>query len=495
MTSDTDLADASEPEQDEKQELDLTIDIASPSACQRHVTVTVSRTDIDRYFDEAYSEMMPKANIPGFRPGRAPRKLVESHFRKDVAEQIKGSLLLDSMTQVTEGETFSAISEPDFDFDAVDVPEEGPLTFEFDIEVRPEFDMPKWKGLKLDKPEKSFTKADVDEHLATILERHAMLEPYDGAAEEGDYLICNMRFEHNGDQVANAEELSVRLRPILSFPDGELKDFDKLMKSATAGTEKKSKVTLSTEAYEEELRGEEVDVEIEVLEIKRLKLPELSEGLLNKLGGFSTEGEMRDAVQSELERQLTYFQHRRTREQITALLTESADWELPPELLKRQASREVERAIMELRSSGFSDEDIKAQENWLRQNSQVSTAKALKEHFILERIAEDEELEATDEDYEKEIQMMAMQGGESPRAVRSRIEKRGLMDALRNQIIERRAIDQITSQATFNEVEYTPDKAVRSAVDFAIAGTPPAEIPEAKHGGDERSLKQPVDRT
>lgn len=90
---------------------------------------------------------------------------------------------------------------------------------------------------------------------------------------------------------------------------------------------------------------------------------------------------------------------------------------------------------------------------------------------------------------------MAMQGGESPRAVRSRIEKRGLMDALRNQIIERRAIDQITSQATFNEVEYTPDKAVRSAVDFAIAGTPPAEIPEAKHGGDERSLKQPVDRT
>ncbi len=495
MTSDVDLADASDPEQSEKEKLDLTVDIASTSACQRHVTVTVSRNDIDRYFDEAFSEMMPKANIPGFRPGRAPRKLVESHFRKDVSEQIKGSLLLDSMTQVTDEEEFSAISEPDFDFDAVDVPEEGPLTFEFDIEVRPEFEMPKWKGLKLDKPVKKFAKADVDEHLATILERHALLEPHDGAAQEGDYLVCNMRFEHNGDQVANAEELSVRLRPILNFPDGELKDFDKLMESAKAGTKKNAKVTLSTEAYEEELRGEEVDVEIEVLEVKRLKLPELSEGLLSKLGGFSAEGELRDAVQSELERQLTYYQHRRIREQITALLTESADWDLPPDLLKRQANRELERAIMELRSSGFSEEDIKAQENWLRQNSQESTAKALKEHFILERIAEEEDFEASDDDYEKEIQTMAMQNGESPRAVRSRIEKRGLMDALRNQIIERMAIDQITSEATFNEVKYTPDKAARSAVDFAIAGTPPAEIPEAKFGGDERALQQPVDRT
>ncbi len=495
MTSDAELADAPDSEQsEEKEKLDLKVEIASPSACQRHVTVTVSRPDIDRYLDEAFTEMMPKANIPGFRPGRAPRKLVESRFRKDVAEQIKGSLLLDSMTQVTEDQEFSAISEPDFDFDAVEVPDEGPLTFEFNIEVRPEFEMPKWKGLKLDKPVKTFAKADVDQHLGTILERHAVLEPFDGEAEDGDYLICNMRFTHGDKEIATAEELSLRLRPALNFHDGELKGFDELMKRAKAGTKKTSRMTLSTEAYEEELRGEEVDVEIEVLEVKRLKLPEVNAGVLKKLGNFANEGELRDAVQNELERQLTYYQHRRIREQITELLTESATWELPPEMLKRQANRELERAIMELRSSGFSEDEIQAQQNWLRQNSQQSTAKALKEHFILERIAEDEDLEATDADYDKEVMMMAMQSGESPRAVRSRIEKRGMMDALRNQIIERMAIDRITSEATFREVAYTPERATRAAVDFAIAGTPPAEIPEAKHGGDQSALKQPVDR-
>ena len=493
MTSDIDLPDAPD-ESSEKKPLDLKVEVTSPSACERHVVVTVSRPDIDRYFDEAFSEMMPKANVPGFRPGRAPRKLVESHFRKDVAGQIKGSLLLDSMTQVTEDQDFSAISEPDFDFDAVEVPDEGPLTFEFDIEVRPEFEMPKWKGLKLEKPTREFGAADVDEHLATVLERQAVIEPYDGEAADGDYLICDLTFSFKGEEISRAEELSVRLRPTVSFPDGELKDFDKLMKGAQEGTKKRAKVRLSTEAYEEDLRGEEVDVEIDVLEVKRTKLPELNEGMLNKLGSFNNEGELRDAVKTELERQLTYFQHQRTREQITDLLTESASWELPPELLKRQANRELERALMELRSSGFSDEDIRAHENWLRQNSQETTAKALKEHFILERIAEDEDLEATDEDYDHEILRMAIQGGESPRAVRARIEKRGMMDALRNQIVERMAIDRITAAATFKEVEYKPKTAQRAAVDFAIAGQPPAEIPEAKHGESE-PLQQPAERS
>ncbi len=79
--------------------------------------MTVPREDIDRYFDNEFSELMPKAAVPGFRAGHAPRKLVETRFRKDVAEQVKSSLLMDSMAQVNEEQDLSAISEPDFDLD------------------------------------------------------------------------------------------------------------------------------------------------------------------------------------------------------------------------------------------------------------------------------------------------------------------------------------------------------------------------------------------
>ena len=128
----------------------MTID--ERGACERHVTVTVSREDIDRYFDNEFSELMTSAQVPGFRVGHAPRRLIEARFRKDVADRVKSALLMDSIGQVNEREDLSPISEPDFTFEAVELPDEGPMTFEFDLEVRPEFDVPEWKGLKIEPP-------------------------------------------------------------------------------------------------------------------------------------------------------------------------------------------------------------------------------------------------------------------------------------------------------------------------------------------------------
>ena len=211
--------------------------------------------------------------------------------------------------------------------------------------------------------------------------------------------------------------------------------------------------------------------------MKRLKLPNLDEGLLKKIGDFESEGDLRDAVKGELERQLAYRQNQKIRQQITALLTESAKWDLPPEMLKRQAQRELERAIMELRSSGFKNEQIQAHANVLRQNSQKSTATALKEHFILERIAEDQDVEASDEDYDQEITLMALQSRESPRSVRARIDKRGLWDALRNQIVERKVVNMITENATFKDVPFKPAEDNTAAVDIAVGGKPRQRFP------------------
>src|SRR5487761_244482 len=115
----TGLEGAEEAAEAKKLHLDVQID--SRSACERHVTVTIPREDINRYYDDAYSEMMDKAVVPGFRAGRAPRKLVELRFRKDVGDQIKNTLLMDSLTQLSEEGKFSPISEPDIDPSAVSV--------------------------------------------------------------------------------------------------------------------------------------------------------------------------------------------------------------------------------------------------------------------------------------------------------------------------------------------------------------------------------------
>ena len=464
----------------EDRPLNLQVEVTSPSDCERHVTVTVSREDIDRYMNDAYSELMPSANVPGFRVGRAPRKLVESKFKKQIGEQIKGSLLLDSLSQISEEQSFTAISEPDLNLDAVEVPDEGPMTFEFDIEVRPEFEMPKWKGVKIERPVREFTPEDVDQHLEKMLARYGQLVPHDGPAAEGDYLTVNITTTHEEKQIEKEEELVVRIREKLSFRDGEISDFAKLMVGTKSGDRKKVDVELTQDAPNESLRGQKISVEFEVLEVKKLKLPELTEEFLAEMGDFNTEGDLRDAINDSLKRQLEYEQQQKIRSQISALLTKSADWQLPPALLKRQSARELERTVMELRRAGFNEAEIRARENVLRQNSAASTARSLKEHFILERIAEEENIEAQDGDFEKEIWLIAMQSGESPRRVRAQIEKRGLMDVLQNQIVERKVLELVQEHAKFVDKPYEPERFDVEAVNLAAGGGEgPASVSEA----------------
>ena len=468
-----------EGQEEERQKLNLDVKIDSPSACERHVTVTVAREDVDRYLDEAYGEMMDSASVPGFRVGRAPRKLVEHRFKDEIGEKIKGSLLMDSLSQISEEGAFTAISEPELKLEGIKVPDEGPMVFEFDIEVRPEFELPKWKGLKVDRPMREFTDADVEDQLEQMLARYGQLAPFEGAAAVGDYATVNITASHDGKQLLAESERVLRIRPELSFLDGTMKDFGKVMEGAKAGDKRAGSVTLTKDAPNEELRGKKVDVEFEVLEVKKLKLPELTEEFLQEIGNFESAEKLKEAVKANLQRQLEYEQQRKAREQIAGELTKKADWELPPGLLKRQSARELERAVMELRRAGFGEAEIRARQNELRQNSAGSTARALKEHFILERIAEEEKIEAADGDFEQEIFLMAMQSGESPRRVRAQIEKRGLMDVLQNQIVERKVLERVQSEAKFKDIPYEPAKATVEAISVAAGGDESA-IPAAE---------------
>ncbi|MHC4403410.1 MAG: trigger factor [Planctomycetota bacterium] len=477
---DHDEADEAEGEEASKS-LNLEVSIDSRSACERHVTVTVPRADVDRYYEKEFRELMTAAEVPGFRSGHVPRKIIEARFRKDVTDKVKSGLLMDTIGQVNEEHDLSPISEPDLDPDAVEMPDDGPFTFEFDLEVRPEFDLPQWKGLSIERPVREFTEEDVDRALEQGLARYGQLVPHDGPAEAGDYITTNLKFEQNGVTLSSAEEEVIRIRPVLSFRDGKVEKFDEVMAGVRAGESRTCEAQLTQDAPNVALRGTAVRAVFEILEVKKLQLPDLTPEFLDDIGGFESEADLRDALRQNLERKLEYSQHQRARQQVTAALTASADWELPPALLERQGRRELERAVLELRRSGFGDDEIRAYENDLRQNSQASTARALKEHFILERIAEEEDIVDEPEDYNEEIRLIASQSNDTPRRVRARLEKGGGMDVLRNQIIERKTVDLILSHAAFTEVPYTPETTDAEAMDWAAGGgEAESDIPEAQ---------------
>ena len=477
--------DAADEEKEEQPKLTLMVNISEHGACERHVTVTVARADIDRYFDREFSQLMDTAKVPGFRPGHAPRKLVENKFRKEISGQVKASLLMDAIAQINEEHDLSAISEPDLNPDAVVIPSAGPMTFEFDIEVRPEFDLPKWDGLAIERPVRDFSAADVDQALRNLLARRGRLTPSGEPAVLGDYITANLTFLYNNQVVSRASEEVIRIRPVLSFRDGKLPDFDKLVTGVKAGETREGQAVLSQDAPNAALRGQTVSVVFEVLDVKKLDLPEITPEFLAALGDFVSEAELRDVIKDSLERRLEYRQHQRAREQIAAALTATANWDLPTDMLRRQSHRELQRAVLDLERSGFSASEIRAHENELRQNSQATTAQALKEHFIFERIAEEEGIEPEQADYDAEIELIALQTEQSARRVRARLEKQGMMDVLRNQIVERKVVDLIVSKAEIKEVPYLFDggESESEAINQSAGGGDEEEksdIPEAK---------------
>jgi len=480
-TTEVDEVAGQAEEQKEKPRLNLEVKIDKPSACERHVTVTVAKEDVDRYVKEAFDELMPKAELPGFRPGRAPRKLVETRFKEHIGDQVKGKLLMDSLTQMSDDHKFTAISEPDFDIESIQLPEDGPMVFEFDIEVRPEFDVPVWKGIKIDRPQHQYSDAEVEERLNELLSRYGQLEKHEGPIAAGHFATVTLRASHDGQQISQLTEETIEVKPTLSFSDAKLEGFDKLLIGKNLGDVVTTKVTISPESDNEAFRGKEVELSLEVVAVERRKLPELTREFLERIGQFKDEAELRSEVRNEMQRQLKYFQQKRVRQQITSQLTVTATWDLPQALLRRQAGRELERAVMELQSSGFSQEQINQYANDLRQNALASTANSLKEHFILEKIAEEQKFEEQPDDYDREIELIAEQTDESPRKVRARLEKRGLMDTLRNQIIERKVIELIEQHAEFRDVPFKPQETKVVAVTYAVAGASAESIPSAEH--------------
>jgi trigger factor len=199
------------------------------------------------------------------------------------------------------------------------------------------------------------------------------------------------------------------------------------------------------------MRGETVHAKLTVREIERHVPPELNNAFFEEIGVESVE-DMREKIRETLERQVRYEQRQSTREQVLDKITESANWELPEDLVRKQVENALRREILEMQQAGFTRQQIIARENELRQNAVSNTTEALKQHFVLDKIATKENIEVSNQEIELEIAIMAAQQGESARKMRARLVRSGMMDNLDAQIRERKAVDVILEHAKFTEV-------------------------------------------
>jgi trigger factor len=449
------------PEKMDEGKLRQDVEIKEVGPCRKHIKVTVNRDDINTRVDEHYSKLMTEqpAWVPGFRPGKAPRRLVEQRFRKDVFDQVRAEVLMASLEQIAEDHDVAPLAPPDIDPTRIEIPKEGPMVYEFEVEVRPQFDLPQYKGIKLKRPVMEFSDEDIEREERRLLEPHGTIAPKGDKSPVavGDFIIADMTAKIGDKTLNEVKDVQLRVDPRLALRDGVAERFGEQMTGAKTGDTRTIDIVLSDTAADADLRGKTVQGVFHIKEVKVLRLPELTEDLLDRFG-VGTPDAFREKVRVILNRRLQYQQERSYRQQILSLIAESAKWDLPQDLLKRHARRAFSRRVMEMRNAGMSDDEIAAQQRLLERDVLRSTELSLKEHFVLQKIAEVEKIEIEDADIDEEVVRIAEANDESPRRLRARLEREDLMEALAIELIERRALDLILQNAEYEDVKLTPSK-------------------------------------
>jgi trigger factor len=461
-TPETDLDTDAGVAVDEMKKLPQQVEISDAGPCRKHVKVTIERVAIDALIEEKFSDLMLKnpAQISGFRAGKAPRKIIERKFKKEVYGEAKTQLLMASLEQLAEDSTLSPLSPPELDPGSVLIPEDGPMVYEFRIEVRPEFDLPSYKNLKVKKPVHEFSDAEIAKESTRLLEPYGSLVPKDGttaAVALFDTVTVDAVIKDGDKELNTVNEIALKVEKRLALSDGVAQKFGEQMAGAKVGDTRSVDITLSQEVGTESLRGAKVQAVFTVKEIKATRPPELTEALYENFGVRNAE-QFGEYVRARLNRFMEYTQRNAARASVFETLAKDAKFDLPQDLLVRQARKTLQRRVMEMRSSGMNDEQILGRQRVLEQDVIRTTAAALKEHFVLQKIAEIEKLEIEDEDIDAEIEAIADRSGESPRKVKARMEREDMLEALATELLERKALETVLATAEYEEYAFDPLK-------------------------------------
>ncbi len=456
----TAVAEETKPEQ--------TVKVEDAGPALKRLSVELPESRIKDKIESMYTELSDDAVLPGFRKGRAPRRLLEKRFKSSMSDQLKGQLISESYTQAIEDESLEVIGEPDVkDFDKIEVPEKGSLKYVVEVEIAPEVELPAFDKIKVNKTVHTVADADVDKEVDSYRERFGKpVTVEDGKSEEGDYLFADVKVYEGKDAKDDAEVLHDAPDTYILVPGktSEFKghvagivveDLGKLIKGKAAGDTESISMTGPAGHENEKIKGQPITVTISIKKIERIQ-PAPVEDLPGMMGVESVD-DLKSRVKEMLEQRHEQNSRADMHKQVADYLSENVELELPKGVTGRQTARVLQRQQMELAYRGVPEDEIAQQIAEAREGSEEEAIRQLKLFFILDKAAKDLEVEVNENEINGRIAMMAQQQGRRPEKLRQEMHKRGQIEQLYLQVREQKVMDQIIEKASITEVEATGD--------------------------------------
>lgn len=387
-----------------------TVEQLSPSRVK--VTVEVPFAELKPSLDKAYKQIAGQVNIPGFRAGKVPPMVIDQRFGRGVVlqEAINDALPTFYGQAVTEND-LRPLGEPDVEVTKLE--DNELIEFTVEVDVRPDFEVKSFDGVKVSVDPIEVTDEDVEEQLELLRQRFGSMVDVDRAAAEGDIVTIDLVGAKNGEELAEATAEGIQYK---IGSGGMLDGLDEAVTGLSAGEKK----TFESELVGGPMRGERVEITATVSKVQEQELPEVDEEFAQMVSEFDTADELRADLKTRLEGQARLEQAANARDKVLEDIIADIDIEVPEKLLKGEIDARHEQIQQQLAQAGMSldqyledgDTDQTAEEFWAEVDER--SADALKAQLVLDKVSDDQGIDVDQNDLTQHLMAKAQQNQTSP---------------------------------------------------------------------------------
>src|SRR3954471_14530322 len=412
------------------------------------VEAEVGAAEVDRRLTQAAKLLARNIRVPGFRAGKAPPPLVIKRMGRDaVLDEAVRESLGGWYRQAIDAAHVVPVGEPEVDLG--ELPAEGePLKFSIEIGVRPKATLGEYKGLEVAKREPTVPDSSIDEELDRLRERAAKLETVDRQAQRGDYVVMDFAGAVDGVPFAGGEGRD----QMIELGSGRLvPGFEDQLEGAVAGESRTVTITFPDDYPAPELAGKEAEFAVTVRDVKAKQLPDLDDDLATE-AGFDTLDELRDDIRSRLSEIEGQRIDAEFREAALDAAVEKATVEVPESLVEARARELWDSMLHSLAHQGISRDAYlrisgRSEEETIEQ-AKPDAEQALKREAVLAAIAEAESLDPSEDQMLEAVKEAAPPGDRtSPKKLLERLRANGRLDALKDDLSQRKALDLVAESA------------------------------------------------
>jgi len=417
-------------------------EFADINETRKNVHVEIPSDVVDAEIERHARDYSRKARIPGFRPGKAPARVIKARFKEQILHDVAHDLIPPAIDEALREKGVEAVDTPDVR--DVTVEEGRPLTFTASFDTVPSFEPGDYSSLALRRPSNVVPESAVDQSLQRLRERAARFEPVEGrGVDHGDTVTLDLVRKDPAGTSDTHSDVSVELGATANPPG-----FDEQLLGLEPGATKTFTIHYPADHGMTELAGTDVEYVVTIKGLKRRHFPELDDEFAKDLGEFETLEALRERVRHDLEHEALHAAERDVRAQLMKQLAARVPFELPASLIERELDRRIEEFAHRLVDQNIDPNDAGIDWRAFRDSQREVAREAVGAALAIDEVARREQLDASDEEIEQEVARYAERLGRTPAAVRAEIKKERGLSRVRAGLRREKAIDFLLARAT-----------------------------------------------